>query len=30
MSERLRVDYVSVGEIVSNIKTYEADVESKY
>ena len=30
MSERLRVDYVSVQDIVNNIMTYESEVESKY
>ncbi|MCM1082592.1 MAG: WXG100 family type VII secretion target [Clostridium sp.] len=30
MSEKLRVDYVAVQEIIQNIMTYESDVESKY
>lgn len=30
MSERLRVDYVSVQDIIENIATYESEVESTY
>lgn len=30
MSERLRVDYVSVQDIIENISKYESEVESTY